>query len=287
MIERHILPALGDLPMAEITTSTMTDFFDSLYGELKEGSISNIYSLLALMFDIALEYKLIGSKPIAKRLHKPEYERAEKPILSVEDARRILKGLSHSHRLFVAVLAVLPVRANEGAALRWMNVDFERGILSVTHGLWSGKLKTKLKTKATRRRFEIPNGLLSALKQWRALSKFDRDEDFIFCNSVGRPLDPGHFRTYVLYPLMDSLEIKRGSHTHGLHILRHTAATVLHEITGDIEVAQRALGHARRSTTEGIYDHAEKTVDVKTTGLLLEWLLGSESDLLQQTETVN
>jgi integrase len=29
---------------------------------------------------------------------------------------------------------------------------------------------------------------------------------------------------------------------YGLHILRHTAATVLHEQTGDIEVAQRALG---------------------------------------------
>jgi site-specific recombinase XerD len=102
------------------------------------------------------------------------------------------------------------------------------------------------------------------------LSKFGRDEDFIFCNSVGGPLEPGYFRTHVLYPLMDSLEIKRGKHTHGLHILRHTAATVLHELTGDIEVAQKALGHARRSTAEGIYDHAEPLVGVKTTGLLLD-----------------
>jgi integrase len=69
---------------------------------------------------------------------------------------------------------------------------------------------------------------------------------------------------------MDELGIKREDRKHGFHMLRHTGATILHQETGDIEVAQRALGHARRSTTEDIYDHADLTVDEEITGLLLE-----------------
>lgn len=99
------------------------------------------------------------------------------------------------------------------------------------------------------------------LTKWAAISRarshFDKGEDFIFAYSVGNPLDPNSFLKRVLYPLMDSLEIRRGKHAHGFHILRHTAATVLHALTGGIEKAQKALGHAHRSTTESFYDHAE------------------------------
>lgn len=86
---------------------------------------------------------------------------------------------------------------------------------------------------------------------------------------------------------MDSLEIKRGSHTHGFYLLRHTAATVLHELAGDIEQAQKALGHAHRSTTESFYDHAENVVDAQTTGLLCDWLVGEDQELWQQRDTVS
>ncbi len=84
---------------------------------------------------------------------------------------------------------------------------------------------------------------------------------------------------------MDELKIKREDRKYGLHILRHTAATVLHEQTGDIEVAQRALGHARRSTTEDVYDHAERIVDEETTSILVQVILGDTGIL--HSEAIN
>lgn len=98
-------------------------------------------------------------------------------------------------------------------------------------------------------------------------------------------MEPGNFRQRVLYPVMDELEIKRESRKYGFHILRHTAATVLHEQTGDIEVAQRALAHARRSTTEDVYDHAERIVDEETTSILVQVILGDTGIL--HSEAVN
>src|SRR5690348_16131674 len=105
--------------------------------------------MLNMLFDVALEYDFIAAKPLRRKLHKPEFERAEKPVLSVEQARELLRGLSFNHRLFIAVLSTLTIRFNEGAALRWQNVDLESGMVSLTHGLYKGRLKPNLKTKTS------------------------------------------------------------------------------------------------------------------------------------------
>ena len=64
--------------------------------------------------------------------------------------------------------------------MRWLNVDFENRTLSLTHGLWRGKLKPTLKTKGSKRRFILPASLIEALMLHRAQSAFNEDEDFIF-----------------------------------------------------------------------------------------------------------
>lgn len=286
-INKHLLPTFGPLPLVEISTGRLTDFFDGLYGKLKESSIGNIYRLLSLMFDIMVEYDLIESKPLRKKLHKPEYEREEKPTLPVEDARNILKALSYSHRLFITTLGVFSIRVNEAAALRWMNLDFESGVLSLTHSTYKRQLKATLKSRASRRKFEIPKPLLEVFRQWRAASPFNGEEDFIFPNEIGEPINFETLRRCVLYPLMDKLKIKRGKGTHGFHIWRHTAATLLRVMTGNIETAQKALGHASRSTTESYYDHAPVVVEEETTTMLLDWLTGSDYELLGRTDTVH
>ena len=275
----------GDAPISHITPGRSTDFFDSLSGKAKAKTVANVYGLLSTMFDVAMDYEIIENKPLRKKLHKPKVEKEEKPVLRPEVVRQILAKLPPAHRLFIALLSILTIRAGEGLALRWLNVDFENRTLSLTHGIWRGKLKSTLKTKGSKRRFILPASLIEALMIHRAQSAFNKDEDFIFPNAVGGPLEPGNFRKRVLYPVMDELEIEREERKFGLHILRHSAATILHQETGDIEVAQRALGHARRSTTEDVYDHVESIVDEKTTSILVQVILG-DSNILH-SEAIN
>jgi integrase len=285
IIKAHLLPVFGDVPLSQITPGCLTYFFDKLSGKAKPKTVSNVYGLLNTMLDVALDYEIIENKPLRKKLHKPEVEKEEKPVLKPEEVRQILAKLPPAHRLFIAVLSILTVRAGEGLALRWLNVDFENRTLSLTHSIWRGKLKATLKTKGSKRRFILPASLIEALVVHRAQSAFNRDEDFIFPNAVGGPLEPGNFRKRVLYPVMDELKIKREDRQYGFHLLRHTAATVLHEQTGDIEVAQRALGHARRSTTEDVYDHAERILDEETISLLVEDIIGDANIL--HSEAIN
>jgi integrase len=286
VINKHLFPAFGERQLAGIKVGDMTDFFDGLRGKLSAKSTLNIFALLNVMFDVALDYDLITAKPIRKNLHKPELEKEEKPVLAPEMVGKILLKLPYAHRLFIVMLSVLTIRISEGLALRWLNLDFENRVLQLTHSLWRGKLQPTLKTRSSKRRFILPEALVKALEVYRLQSEFNREEDFIFPNRVGGPLEPGNFLKRVLYPAMDELGIKREDRTHGFHILRHSSATILHEETGDIEVAQRALGHARRSTTEDIYDHAEVVVDEEIVGMLLGAIIG-DGALLQHSDLVN
>jgi integrase len=286
IINKHLLPRFGDKSISNISAGDVTDFFDSARTMMRPKTISNIFGLLNMMFDVALEYDLIEVKPLKKRLHKPEIEREEKPTLKPEVISQILQGLPYAHRLFVVVISVLTVRVGEALGLRWHDLDFESRTLHLTNAVWAGKLKAKLKTKASKRKFVLPELLVKALESYRLQSQFPGPDDFIFPNSVGGPIEPGNFRKRVLYPVMDALEIEREDRKYGFHILRHTGATILHKETGDIEVAQRSLGHARRSTTEDVYDHAEVVIAEEVTGILLQ-AITENVDLSQGNEIVN
>src|SRR5687768_14838950 len=72
LINRHILPAFGNLLITEITPAHMTDFFDSLEGELSSKTRVNLYALLNSMLEVACQYDIIQKKPLRSMLHKPK-----------------------------------------------------------------------------------------------------------------------------------------------------------------------------------------------------------------------
>ena len=58
-------------------------------------------------------------------------------------------------------------------------------------------------------------------------------------------------------------------------------------MTGDIETAQKALGHSSRSTTETYYDHSDVVVEEVTTSMLLDRLTDSDYKVLERSDTVH
>jgi integrase len=112
--------------------------------------------------------------------------------------------------------------------------------------------------------------LIEALLQHRAQSAFNKDEDYILANAVGGPLEPGNFRKRVLYPVMDELKIKREDRKYGLHILRHTAGSIVHTATGNLKLIQEFLGHSRISTTSDIYVHVPETMTGQATEIMVK-----------------
>ena len=85
-------------------------------------------------------------------------------------------------------------------------------------------------------------------------------EDFVFARADGTPQDPDYLRKKVLYEALDSAGFKPGYRSHGFHLFRHSAGSIVHSITRDVKTTQELLGHSRLSTTADIYTHVEKVV---------------------------
>lgn len=259
MIKKHFLPALGDKLINEITPADMTELFDGFRARVSSKYASNLYALLNEMFEVAYEYDVIQSKPLRRKLHKPKFEVAEKPTLSIETLKAVRDELEGGHKLLVIVFSVFGGRLGEVLALRWRDVDLVTRTLSISHSLWRRELK-RPKTKASDRMLQIPDYVVDLLSGYRSESAFSGPDDFIFCNSEGRPHDPDNLRKRVLYPAMDKVGVIREARKHGFHIFRHTAGTMLHDLTRDMKLVQTTLGHSRMSTTADIYVHTDRTV---------------------------
>lgn len=254
MIKIHLMPAFGDKLIQELTPADMTAFFDNLRDKVSPKYASNLYALLNTMLEVAYQYDVISSKPLKSKLHKPKYEVDEKPVLSVETIKAIIDGVAEEYKVLFILLASTGLRLGECLALRWLNLDFSKLELSVTHSLWRRTLKQP-KTKSSERTLRLPLALMNLLSQHKAKSGFTEANDFVFCRVDGSPFDPDHLRNVVLYPAMDALGIERSDREFGFHIFRHTAGSVAYEKTRNLKGVQKTLGHSRESTTSDIYVH--------------------------------
>ena len=87
---------------------------------------------------------------------------------------------------------------------------------------------------------------------------------------------------------LDAAGIVRGERTHGLHLFRHSAGSIIHAATGDLKLAQEQLRHTQISTTSDIYIHVEPNVAQRASDALAEeifpncaQLVPIASDLIQ------
>lgn len=104
----------------------------------------------------------------------------------------------------------------------------------------------------------LPEPLFRVLQWHRQISKHTKDSAFVFCKFDGSTCDPNFARDSELYPAMDRAEIERGPRTHGFHIFRHSAGSIIHKKTGSMKLAQIQLGHADMGTTANIYVHTDE-----------------------------
>jgi integrase len=152
-------------------------------------------------------------------------------------------------------------------ALRWDDIDFEHGIISVQRSLvWKGYSPSEgwmlvpPKTERGRRQITIPESLTSALlvhkqRQQEAKRKLGtayEDNNFVFANRWGRPIFPRQFVRRVFKVALARAGLPK---TIRLYDLRHTCATLLLKAGEHIKVVSERLGHANISITLETYAH--------------------------------
>jgi integrase len=169
-----------------------------------------------------------------------------KRALEPSEADKVLRAWdqpTNAHRrnrALIAVLALGALRRSEAAALRWDDIDFENGVITVRHG------------KGDKAR-EVPlagNFALRALHEWQALQGAGRT--YIFC-----PLERGDhlgadkpFGGTDVYKIVKKTEAISGVEFKP-HDLRRTYITEALATNASLATVQAAAGHARGETTLG------------------------------------
>lgn len=195
---------------------------------------------------------------------RPKARHFEIRTLSTAETRRLFDTTKNLrlHALWV-LLATTGLRLGEALGLKWEDIDFEMGKLSVRRGLTREKgvgfVLVEPKTAKSRRTVYLAPGAVAALKEHRLLQQNERQTagdmwqekwDLVFKSEVGKPMQHGQ----VSWRFHKALK-EAGLPRIRIHDLRHTAATQLLERGVHPKVVQEMLGHSTITLTLDTYSH--------------------------------
>jgi integrase len=159
------------------------------------------------------------------------------------------------------LLAMTGMRRGEALGLKWSDVDFAGGRVSIQRSrvLAGGAvLEHPPKTRAGRRAVPLDAATLAKLKAWKTQQSAERlawgpawvGAGWIFTRDDGQPLHPG----LVTKRFGEAVAVARVPRIR-LHDLRHTSATLALAAGVHAKVVQERLGHATISQTLDTYSH--------------------------------
>jgi integrase len=170
--------------------------------------------------------------------------------------------------------AATGMRRGELLALRWSEVDLEKGVVAVERSVTQIRQERVYVTPKNyeRREVNIDWRTVDTLKVWRRVQVAERlawgvayrgAEDLVFTWDDGRPVLPD-YATKTFGTMTERLE---GLPRLVLHELRHTHATILLRDGVPVHIVAKRLGHRGPSVTLNVYadtipDDDGRAVDV-------------------------
>ncbi|HZU05719.1 MAG TPA: site-specific integrase [Chloroflexota bacterium] len=262
LVRLHLAPGLGRIPLAKLSPQDVQAFLNAKRASgLSPRTVQYLHAVLRCALGQAERWGLVP-RNVARLVSPPQGSRPEIRPLTVEEARRLLEAVQGDRleALYAVALAV-GLRQGEALGLRWQDVDFARGTLTVRYQLQrvEGRLQlVEPKTARSRRTIALPPPVVEVLRRHRARQLEERlqagaawqDSGLVFTSTIGTPLEP---RNVVRH--FHGLLAKAGLPRRSFHQLRHTAASLLLAQGVDIRVVQQVLGHSQIALTANLYAH--------------------------------
>jgi integrase len=209
---------------------------------------------MSVLFNHACRYEFFDRNPIylvrqsAKRLIAPV-------ILMPAEIKALIDGLALRERTLVLLAASTGLRQSEIFGLKWGDIDFERGTMSVIRSIVYG-VTGPCKTESSQKPVPIHPILADALMQWRERSTYIKPDDWVFASKRYRGRRPywgqAILRKYIR-PVAQRVGIQK---RFGWHTFRHTYSTMLRSVGTEFKVMQELLRHSSLRSTLDVYTQA-------------------------------
>jgi integrase len=279
MLRLHVRPDLGDLPLVRLTGADIQGLLGKkMAAGLSPRTVQYIHAIIRRACGHAEKWGLV-SRNVARLVEGPRVRRAEITPLTPGQARQLLAFVHGTrHEALYTVAIAMGLRQGEALALRWSDIDFDAGALTVRHALQrlGGRVElVEPKTEKSRRTLAMPGPVVAALREHRRRQLEERivagpawqDLDFVFASPIGTPLD-GSAVTRRYQRTLKAAGLPRQR----FHDTRHACASFLLAQGVPLRVVQEVLGHSRISTTADIYSHVLPTLQREAADRMAELL---------------
>jgi len=265
-IRNHIVPVIGHVQLRSVTPAMLDDLFQKMFAKgLSNSSVRYAQRILSVAFEAACKYNYIERNPAKNVLTKFGKGGKTPDPYTVQQVQQLMRNvIGTGWELLVMLAAMYGMRMSEVLGLRWDNVDMDKGIFAVVEQLpykvpsgttiitEMAPVKGKAADNSGERVLPITDAArpyfqrqldLQARQKELALSSGTEyyDNRLVVANPNGSP----RRRDRVSADFGQLLRRFETPHIR-YHDLRHSAATNLHELTGDFYTVAKILGHSMK-----------------------------------------
>lgn len=267
---KHVLPLFGKIVISKITIpycQTQVNHWFSYYKKF-----NNLIMIPSQIFQYAINIRLVNYNPMdgvirPKRQAAIDDEGYKAPSYTQQQLTDFLDLLKNKYPfqwfLMFRVLAYTGLRKGELHALRWNDIDFSRGTLSVKQTLattegWQLIFQTP-KTRKSIRDISLDDETLRLIKQWKIRQKetffklgvntLDQNQ-LVFTNENNEVL----YLDFLNHRLTKIIKENNLDHM-TVHGFRHTHCSLLLEANVPLKEVQERMGHTDIKTTMNVYAH--------------------------------
>ena len=300
VVEKHLVPAFGRLKLDRLDRAAIRSQYArwlhegrvSGNGGVSPATIRKFHSVLRKALQSALDDGLVA-RNMAAGVALPKDTFRERRALSSDEFVRLLVTARGS-RMYAPIMFALAtgMRRGELLALRWGDVDIERGTVAVRRSLERTSAGLRLKAPKTNRArvVGLPALAVELLHSHRIEQNKERlrcgegwsDNGLTFPSLAGTAWDPSNFSNEFR-----QLAKRAGLGSIGPHTLRHTAATEMLRQGLHPKVVADRLGHASTRMTLDVYSHVMPALESDAAAKVdfaLREAFGQQSG--QQTESL-
>jgi integrase len=242
LISKFGLEAIESIDKFELQTHV-----NDLAKRYSQDRVKQARSYLKSIFDEAIDQEFLVNDPSRKLKIPKNLRPKDKQILTWEQLRAVLTAATRRDRLLLMLDMTDALRPSELFAIRWRTFDGEN-MLDLTETVYRGEIRSFGKTPKSLGKMHLPDDLAAELRQWKLDCPNPTPDAFMFPNADGGFMDTSNYRSRVLKPLADSLEIPKLN----FQVIRRTIATRAQSL-GSVKDIQSHLRHSRADTTANEY----------------------------------
>ena len=285
MLATYMRPLVGEYRLDRLTVLDVQQALAKLQAKgLNARTIRYSYTVLNMALKQAVKWGMLAVNP-AEHVTLPKQQKKEMRAMSPEEAKRFLAAAAEDRWGIVFSFALATgMRPSEIFGLKWRDVDFKTGVVTVRRALTrtkGGRHLTDPKTPRSRRSIPLPESLVAELREHRAAQGAEReragaaydDQDFVFAGPTGKPLSE---RGVVQYHFKPALAAAGLPGSFRFYDLRHTCATLLLAANVHAKVVSERLGHSTIMLTMDTYSHVLPSMQKDAAAKLDAMLYGDD-----------